>query len=351
MLQAHMSNIRLKVLDGVAAAMYWAKVWQPYFRMRRAAGKGALILTFHRLVDDDSHYLFKAHSVQTHVRMFEQILADISRHYRVMDLNTLVDYLCEGRPFERDSITVVFDDGYEDNFRLGMPLCTRYGVPAALYVATGCVATEGGKHGALWNDRLEQALLGTRHTTLNLRDLGIEGHPSLNLKHRPDLLQANVILGRAAKALAPVERNDLLTRLEKLLAIDPATYRRVMLTWDEVRGLARAGWEIGSHGISHTIMTRLPFADACDELRESKRQIEEQINRPVRHFAFPNGNAEDFSEQLATACQEAGYRSVASCVTGLNMPGANPLSLRRMGITRSVPRTLLAMERHFMAAA
>jgi peptidoglycan/xylan/chitin deacetylase (PgdA/CDA1 family) len=317
--------------------------------VRRKAGKGALILTFHRLVDDDIRYLYKAPTVQTHVRLFEQVLESIARHYRVIDLDTLTNHLVEDRPFARDSIAVVFDDGYEDNFRLGMPLCARYGVPAALYVATGCLAGAG--NGLLWGDRLEQALLTTRRASLDTVDLGMKGGKRLDLGNERDLLRANVELGRAAKPLAPGPRNALLTRLEHALEVDPSTYRRTMLTWDEVRGLAAAGWKIGSHGVSHTIMTQLPYAEACSELRISKRQLEAQIRRPVSHFAFPNGNPEDFNQELIAACAQIGYRSVASCINGLNRPGGDPLCLRRVGVTQTVQRTLLALEHYFMSNA
>lgn len=64
-----------------------------------------------------------------------------------------------------------------------------------------------------------------------------------------------------------------------------------LLTWREVRSLARLGIDIGSHGLSHRPLTQLAPAVAVAEVSESKRLIEAATGMPVRGFSAPYGSA------------------------------------------------------------
>ncbi len=61
------------------------------------------------------------------------------------------------------------------------------------------------------------------------------------------------------------------------------------LTWDELQQLARAGFEIGSHSFSHKNMSTLDAGELERELSEAENIIEQQLQRKVKHFAYPYG--------------------------------------------------------------
>ena len=109
--------------------------------------------------------------------------------------------------------------------------------------------------------------------------------------------------------------------------------RKFFLDWDQVRTMAAAGIEIGSHGCSHRILTRVPAERADDELIRSKAEIERRIGHKVQHFAFPN---DDASGALLTAAATAGYRTacLGGPVAGQGPFGIRPL--RRLGMHEEV---------------
>jgi hypothetical protein len=97
---------------------------------------------------------------------------------------------------------------------------------------------------------------------------------------------------------------DQTNREAKLAELEEATQARPPhvvpaefepCSWDEIREMARGGIEIGAHTVTHPILTtiddpvRLQF-----EVLESKRRIEQELQMPVRHFAYPNGLWHDF---------------------------------------------------------
>jgi peptidoglycan/xylan/chitin deacetylase (PgdA/CDA1 family) len=99
----------------------------------------------------------------------------------------------------------------------------------------------------------------------------------------------------------------------------------------EIRELASAGVEIGSHTRSHVDLGRhLGEAKLIDEIAGSKRALEQAIGRTVRYFAFPYGLHANLSAEAFRVSFEAGYEGVCSAYGGYNFPGDDPFHLRRI---------------------
>lgn len=62
-----------------------------------------------------------------------------------------------------------------------------------------------------------------------------------------------------------------------------------LMTWDQVKELADAGVEFGSHTVNHPDLTQLAPADLERELAESRREIERRTGREAAHFCYPYG--------------------------------------------------------------
>ena len=72
---------------------------------------------------------------------------------------------------------------------------------------------------------------------------------------------------------------------------------------DQIRALHAAGWEIGSHSLSHIDLTTRPDRQ-LDEVVQSRRQLESLLGLPVLSFAYPFGAYNDDSLHYV---QFAGY--------------------------------------------
>jgi peptidoglycan/xylan/chitin deacetylase (PgdA/CDA1 family) len=90
------------------------------------------------------------------------------------------------------------------------------------------------------------------------------------------------------------------------LAADLAAlpYELLTLRWDELRGLAESGSEIGSHTVSHPHLTRLGDAELERELRESRERIEAELGKPCRLVSYPFGEED---ARVRAAAKAAGY--------------------------------------------
>lgn len=81
------------------------------------------------------------------------------------------------------------------------------------------------------------------------------------------------------------------------------------MSWDQLRGLAGDGWEIGSHTCSHPHLEELEDAALERELRVSKERCEEALGMPCTSIAYPYGNSDP---RVAAAAAAAGYSAAAT---------------------------------------
>ena len=91
------------------------------------------------------------------------------------------------------------------------------------------------------------------------------------------------------------------------------------LTWDELRGLADGGWEIGSHTCSHPRLTSLGDAELVRQLADSKAALESGLQRACSSLAFPYG---DVDGRVEAATSASGYECAGSIPRVLYPPRA-----------------------------
>jgi peptidoglycan/xylan/chitin deacetylase (PgdA/CDA1 family) len=61
--------------------------------------------------------------------------------------------------------------------------------------------------------------------------------------------------------------------------------------WSDLEQLVRAGWEIGSHTLSHADLNTLSTAEAEDEIAEARRVLTARLGVDVPLLAYPYGSA------------------------------------------------------------
>lgn len=79
--------------------------------------------------------------------------------------------------------------------------------------------------------------------------------------------------------------------------------------WPELRSLEQAGWEIGSHTLTHPRLTTLGDDALARELRDSRAACERALGHPVASIAYPYG---DVDARVVRAAAAAGFNTGAS---------------------------------------
>jgi peptidoglycan/xylan/chitin deacetylase (PgdA/CDA1 family) len=111
------------------------------------------------------------------------------------------------------------------------------------------------------------------------------------------------------------------------------------LSWEQLHELRANGIQIGSHGQTHRALDCLPPREAEDEVRSSKRRLEEGLGTEVVSFAYPYGYS---SARIRRAVQAAGYSSACAVKNALSHRDDDLFALARVLIERDTGAARIA---------
>jgi peptidoglycan/xylan/chitin deacetylase (PgdA/CDA1 family) len=101
------------------------------------------------------------------------------------------------------------------------------------------------------------------------------------------------------------------------------------MSWEQVRSLDGAGWEVGSHTKSHPSLIELSDAELEEELTGSRSSCEQMLDRACRSLAFPYG---DHDARVIAATERAGYVAAATVLADVAVH--SPLRWPRIAVSR-----------------
>lgn len=90
-------------------------------------------------------------------------------------------------------------------------------------------------------------------------------------------------------------------------------FRSRHLDWKQINLLAKEGWEVGSHTVSHPSLALCSSNQIWYELKHSKEVIENKLNKSVNIISYPFGK---FNHKIINFVKKAGYQ--AGCTLGSN---------------------------------
>jgi len=99
------------------------------------------------------------------------------------------------------------------------------------------------------------------------------------------------------------------------------------INWDGVKALKRAGMDIGSHGVNHDTINKLPYQNLIIELKASKIELEDNLGTEIIAFAIPRGF---YSPKISNVARGMGYKFVFTSFTGNSTLYSNPYRMRRI---------------------
>ncbi len=105
------------------------------------------------------------------------------------------------------------------------------------------------------------------------------------------------------------------------------------VTWPQLREMAAAGMEIGSHSLTHPFLHELDADGIRHEFGESRRILEDRLGAPVRSASLPRGWKPPHCQSLL---EELGYRAFCTSRVGWWHPGDQPLAIPRVAVRRGM---------------
>lgn len=221
-------------------------------------------------------------------------LAYLKRAFRVVPLAELVQRLEIGASVD-GLVAITFDDGLRNQVEVAYPLLERYELPATFFLCPQLID----ERAWLWTQeaRLRYAWLEADEQRRLARALGAPADPEAFLDWMKRLKHpARVAVERALRVKTPYFAADWEDHEHADLA-----------TWEELRRMSRALVSFGSHTLTHPMLRTLRLNRLQQELRDSRRLIEERTGRAAEFFAYPDGEHHAAAREFVRAYYRAAF--------------------------------------------
>ena len=296
------------------------------FGLFRLINRGsAPILLYHRFSAGES-------SSTTSANNFKRHLDYLTSRYRVVPLSLIAQRVTDGKELPARAAAITIDDGYRDFYEIAFPILRDYEIPATLFVVTDFIDRKTW----LWPDKLMFAATRSSADFLRVTVGGLTVKASLG--DRASRLRVAAQINSVLKRISDDEKEAAIERIASSFGVQiPAlpTEGFGPLTWEQIHELSSAGVEIGSHTVSHPILTCVSVERLRLELEQSRFRLEKELARTVDLFCYPNG---DYDERVIREVKRAGYRCAVT--TELRLAGRRdrPLALGRVPAQPDLPR-------------
>ncbi|MEZ6233635.1 MAG: polysaccharide deacetylase family protein [Phycisphaerales bacterium] len=277
------------------------------------------VLAYHRVLPAAEAAAYPLANLVVTREAFEGQVAWLTRHAEVVTVREGLERLGRRERPARPMVALTFDDGYSDSAAHAAPVLEAAGVRGTFYVATGFVDGT-----PMWFDAAAGWWMRRREAGGSMGRSGGETVGDLDAEILFHAATLDSWLGWL-KSLPPAERDAALAGVGA--GAPPANC--AAMSREQVRTLAEQGHEIGSHTVTHPILTRLAPDALSRELVDSRATLEAWTGSPVAGFCYPNGS---WSPEVRRACIDAGYAYAASTERGRHAAGDDAWSIRRRWI-------------------
>lgn len=254
-----------------------------------------------------------------HLEITPAFLREVLRYLReqnfdivsIDDLRNRLEWNAPGRRF----VAFTADDGYHDNRDHALPVLREFSAPITVYVASDFAAGTG----RLWWIALEQIIAGSNAVTLPVD--GVD--TSIETRTVADKQRAFTQIHDYLRLL-PADRdiNDIIGAMARRAVLDDgAISRELCMNWPQLRDFAADPLvTIGAHTVSHCNLAHETEAQARVEMRLSRERIETELQRPVRHLAYPYGDRAAAGPREFVTAKMLGYDTAVTTRPGVLFP-------------------------------
>ncbi|MFN8473386.1 MAG: polysaccharide deacetylase family protein [Anaerolineae bacterium] len=258
------------------------------------------VLAYHRIGHADSARRSSyATNISATPDLFDRQMHYVARHFSVVDLAAVHQFIAHGVPLPPRPLLITFDDGYRDNFEYALPILRKYNLPAVIFLIT----EQLGNPSPPWWDECAYYFARTPRQSV---DLPLIGTCSLASDRERDAALERLIA--SLKGLREDAQQTLMRSVQEALGVEDRPHDpRLFMTWDEVRVLVANNIACQPHTLTHPILSHLDHAEMLRQIAESRQRVESETQQPALAFAYPNGSPADYNREAVELLGSLGY--------------------------------------------
>ena len=267
------------------------------------------------------------------VDQFRLQLRLLKSHYQVVTPAEVLAWATEGRELPRRSVLLTCDDGLLNTLTDMAPVLREEKLSCLFFVLGLSAAPESQR---LWYDELYLLLLAAPSGSFPIEANGT----TLELQERR---QRRRVWGELLKKLSALDQPERLRFIDdarvkfglgkdwdsKFRSSEAQRRRFSLLNLNELRQLVDEGMSVGSHTLSHPMLSQQEPELAWKEISESKDRLEKALDTRVWALAYPFGDTVSVTGREQQIAEQAGF----ACAF-MNVGGGFGSQLQRFALPR-----------------
>jgi peptidoglycan/xylan/chitin deacetylase (PgdA/CDA1 family) len=307
-----MKQFRNNVIRAGLGALYFTGahyLLRPIF-----SGVGAIFMLHHVRPRRDAEFQ-PNHHLEVAPEFLRAMLAHLrSRGIDIITMDEVHQRLVE-RNFSRRFACFTLDDGYRDNRDFALPLMREFDAPLTVFVASDFA--EG--TGKLWWITLEMVIARASSVEARIGGVLTRLDTSTSVAKQAAFDRLHDWL-RALPGEHNIQR-EIAALCARHGIDESAVCRELCMSWDELKPLAGDPLvTIGAHSISHCNLARQTRDIASHEMATSRARIEDVLQRPVVHLAYPYGDKIAAGPREFALAHAAGFKTAVTTRPGMIFP-------------------------------
>jgi len=226
------------------------------------------VLMFHGVSNKKSKNISRSAQPHLDITQFESVVNWLKKNFNILDPNELINT-------SKPGVLFTFDDGFQNNYTNVLPILEKYNVPGLFFITTQHVLDS-----KKWLHFVNDSVMAEWNETEEISEN----------------IQNDYYDGITKDMLIEMSGNSLVT--------------------------------IGSHTVTHPLLSRCEIKNIKHELASSKEYLEKITNKPIKYLAYPSG---DYDEKVIEIAKEKGYIA-AFGVDRINDIGYPEFEISRVGI-------------------
>jgi peptidoglycan/xylan/chitin deacetylase (PgdA/CDA1 family) len=307
-----MKQFRNNVIRAGLEALYFSGAH--YFLRPILAGVGAIFMLHHVRPARDGEF-----QPNRHLEITPEFLRATLSHLRAQNIDIVtideVHRRLVNRDFSRRFACFTLDDGYRDNRDFALPVLREFDAPSIVYVTSDFA--EGA--GRLWWVALERVVAKALQI-----EVQIGGNTVRLDTGTPATKQAafDLLLDWLRGLPNEFDIRREMSALCRIHGVDEAAIcPSLCMSWNELKPFADDPLvSIGAHTVTHCNLARQSEAGAGDEMATSRSRIEEIVQRPVIHFAYPYGDRIAAGRREFALAHSTGFKTAVTTRPGMIFP-------------------------------
>ncbi len=316
---------------------------------RRAGGGSFCVITYHGIQPEgyqgtdpqQDGGLVTAENFRSQLRLLKEC-------YRVVSPEQVREWLVGGKSLPELSVLLTCDDGLRNALTCMVPILREEELSCLFFVLGDSAAETIGR---LWYEDLYNLLLAAPSGKY-----AVAGADAvLDLGERVQRRSSWWKLVKRLSQLDQPKRSEFLEACRVAFGlpaewnadsgnIEPQDLRFSLLTATELRQLVEQGMSIGSHTLTHPILSQQSGGQAWREISQSRSLLEGAVGQPVWALAYPFGDPASVTPREIQMAEQAGYQCAFMNVGGGFGAQLPKFALPRVHVTADM--TLSEFEAH-----